>query len=186
MSKRVEPAGDLDVKRSNPTAAHDEALYLDPLGIDLTRLFWEWWRQPKLMEYWCEKQAKAKKGLDDAERDLELVEARLQLEVRRSPEDYGIDKATDKSVEAGVIRHPKYQEARDKINVWKYRVASVGGTVRSLEHKKSGLSDLLTMRLNDMWKEPRTPDMTEDERAQVDRMAKQEVRSRGQKPRRVT
>ena len=78
----------------------DEFSFLD---IDPYNLDEEWRDQPKLYGKWAKRLANARRDLEQAKANLELVEAELSIAIREDPSHYDIPKATDKAVEKVVL-----------------------------------------------------------------------------------
>lgn len=79
--------------------------------IDPERLDTEWLKQPQLSRKLGEEEADARHAQTRAKNRLALVEAQLTLRVRKNPQAYGLDKATEASIAAAVTEHSEYQSA---------------------------------------------------------------------------
>jgi len=86
------------------------------LSIDPDNLEQECVMQPLLFCQIGELAAEARADAKKAKEHVEYVKARLKGEMRTNPKTYGLDKVTDKAIEAAVQAHPDTQEAiRDYI-----------------------------------------------------------------------
>jgi len=86
------------------------------LSIDPDSLEQECVMQPLLFCQIGELAAEARSDAKKAKEHVEYVKAKLKGDMRTNPKTYGLDKVTDKAVEAAVQAHPDTQEAlRDYI-----------------------------------------------------------------------
>lgn len=86
-------------------------LTIDPDGLEQ-----ECVGQPLLFCQIGELAAEARSDAKKAKEHVEFVKAKLKGEMRINPKTYGLDKVTDKAVEAAVQAHPETQDAiRDYI-----------------------------------------------------------------------
>lgn len=129
----------------------------------------EWIAQPKLYLYWAEKLEDEKQGLDDAKREFDVVKAefeevkaKLDLDIRRVPDKYGLPKVTDKSVAMVMLLQPKYKKAQDTlfdaqavIDGVKHTVGILQAVVKSLEQRKSSLENLVNLHGQKYFATPR-------------------------------
>ena len=148
------------------------------LSIDKTSLDQEWVEQPALYFKWAKAAADANSDLDRAKSRLELVEAELASSIRGNPSDYGMDKATDKSVDAAVPLQPEYQSAVRKVNEAKHSLAVANAAVNALEHRKRALSLLVELWIREYY----TADSSPKPRTELaDGFDKAAVRGRGKR-----
>lgn len=81
------------------------------LSIDPDELEQECVGQPLLFCQIGELAAEARSDAKKAKEHVEFVKAKLKGEMRTNPKTYGLDKVTDKAVEAAVQAHPETQDA---------------------------------------------------------------------------
>lgn len=136
----------------NEPVEEEEAV--DFFEIDKFNLDKEWVRQPKLYHTFSTKLAGARRRHEEAKAFLELTEAELNMKIRSSPAVYGISKVTDKAIEAALAVNKKYLAARDAVIKAQYRVDLLNGAVRTLDHRKRALEDLVDLHLNDYFSRP--------------------------------
>lgn len=141
------------VREKNAQVEEDEE-EVNFFDIDRYNLDDEWVKQPKLYHTFATKLANAKKRLEEAKAYLELMEADLNFKIRQDPTTYGLSKVTDKSVEAAILTRKVYQTARDSFIKAKHRVDLLDGAVRTLDHRKRALEDLVDLHLNDYFSRP--------------------------------
>lgn len=127
--------------------------------IDLGRLEEEWLLQPKLYEQHADQMADAKLDLAEAEAQLEAVEARVKLRIRKVPHKYGVKgRPTNDAVKELLILSPKYQEALTEVNKRKHRVDSLQGVINTLEHRKRALEGLVQLHGQSYFSKPKLHD----------------------------
>lgn len=83
--------------------------------------------------------------VDAIKAELEVKHAITSKKVRLSPEKYGIDKPTEASIGAAVIRQTSYQELQTKFGEAKHRYDLAQAIVWALEHKKRSLTLLVEL-----------------------------------------
>ena len=132
--------------------------YKDDVSIDSDALDVEILRQPQLFVQYAERCAKAEYILDKRRDKLELIKAKLDLEIRKSPDNFIEDseedntkttkkKETKKLTEAQIlsiiVSNEEYREALDKYNSAKYIVKRLVVAVKAFEQKKASLENLV-------------------------------------------
>lgn len=148
------------------------------LSIDKTDLATEWVNQPTLYFEWAKYAADCQADLDRAKSRLELAKAEVEQSIRDAPSDYGIVKATDKSVEATVLTQPEYRAALKAVNTAKHDLAVANAAVQALEHRKRSLTLLVELWIREYYTSDASPRPRSSEAAQFDKNA---VRGRGRR-----
>lgn len=149
----------------------------DELEIDLGNLHEEWARQPKLYLQYADMMAEARKNLEDAKREQELVEAKLKNSIRINPSAYGLEKVTEDAIKSAMIVSEKYQKAyKDVINA-RYEMDIVDAMLSSLDHKKKGLESAVQLHLAGYFAEPKAPKGCKEE---IEMEQKKTLRKKGQ------
>jgi len=146
------------------------------LDIDEHRLDEEWIGQAKLYGRWARNAASARRKMDEAKADLELVQAELDLEVRSNPEKFDLSKVTENVVKSAILQDTRYVGAQKKVNDARYDYDVAQAAVSALEHRKYALQNLVSLFLSSYYAEPKSPKGRKDE---VEEMTKQNVRRRG-------
>lgn len=80
--------------------------------------------------------------LQHAKNALKVAEARVSINCRNNPLDYGVQKVTDESAKSIVAVQPTVIEAQSKVVELEGRLASARAIVESLETKRSSLKYL--------------------------------------------
>ncbi len=126
------------------------------LKIDKFSLDEEWLRQPMLIYQWSKDYAEALAVRDKTKQLVELIKAESDLAIRKNPERFGLEKATDKAVENAIITVPEYQEALKQHQQAMYDVNILSGGIEAINHKKSALDNLTRLFLSGYWAEARS------------------------------
>ena len=128
------------------------------LDIDLGRLEWEWARQPGLREESGRRLAGARLRHSEAKDALAVTEAEVALEVRDNPSKFGLQKATEASIEAATTIDVRVGEAKKLLNRAKHAVDVLESYVAAVDHKKHALQDEVQMLLAGFFAAPRSKD----------------------------
>ena len=78
--------------------------------VDIHNLHLEDQKQPSLVEKWGTRWAEARDKERRGKRNLEIVYAEIEKEVRSNPEDYNIEKITENAVRSAVVISKKYND----------------------------------------------------------------------------
>ena len=151
---------------------YDDDLHPDDYHrIDKHRLPEEWDRQPQLYRYHADLLVEAEYEHDKAKTNLELIEAEVQLEVRRDPASFGLEKTTEGSIAAAVTVNVHVLEAKRRLNEAKHSVGVHKAACRTVEQRKSSLENQTTLALNDFYAQPRVKgeDLRDVQKAKADR-----------------
>ncbi len=146
---------------SEDTDKNNELVLIDfntDVAIDLDKLDEEWLMQPQLFHKYNEIAADAILDKDDSKNDLEVTKAQVEKNIRAAPKEYGIEKVTEKVIAAEVTLSDEVQEATKALNKAIHRVNIInGGAVRSFEHKKKALENLVTLFVSNYFSGPSEP-----------------------------
>lgn len=131
--------------------------YSKDIAIDKSQLDYEWLRQSLLYFKYSELYANAIFERDKAKERLEVVKAKIDLDIRKSPEEYGISRITEGAIASAITLDEEYVEAKnDYLNAVK-EVNILAGVKGALEHKKSALETLAKLYLSGYWGEAKIP-----------------------------
>ena len=118
------------------------------LRINKQALDSEWENQSSLMQEWCLTVADAQLAADQAKDALAVCEADMELDIRRNPLKYGIDKATEGTVKAAMVASIPREQAVAKYLQAKHTLATAQAVVQGLEHRKRALTCLTDLHLS--------------------------------------
>lgn len=88
----------------------------DPFAIDPDRLDAEWLEMSRFARRAGAAEADARHAHAKIKTRLDVCEATLIVDIKRNPTKYGVEKPTEKLVEALVVLSPEYQELVDKLH----------------------------------------------------------------------
>ena len=125
------------------------------LEIDQNALDREWVRQPTLYFKYALKLAEAKKSVQESAAALDLARAEVSRNIRAVPQDFGLEKVTEKAVEAAILEADAYLVAQEDLNHAKHEVDVLVAVVNALEHKKRSLEGLVSLHGQNYFSSPR-------------------------------
>ena len=159
-------------------------LELDPLQLDVNAL-----AQPKAFFKWSKRWVAARYEMDKAKLVLDITENELNIDVRKHPNDYGLDKVTEKLAEAAVKASAKYREKAEILIEKRMIAGRLEKAVVAMDQRKRMIEVLITLHgqqyfagpsvpnnLADAWKE----EQEKQERQTLERQRKH-TRKRGEK-----
>lgn len=127
--------------------------------IDLTKLDKDWCNQARTVYNYAVKLAdardardRAKAAVDVADEDLDRKAAEVELQVRRYPDRFGLDKTTESTIKATVLIDEAYKAAqeavhtaRKKLNQRNHEVGLLEAALKALDHKRDGLESAVKL-----------------------------------------
>ena len=119
--------------------------YEQDVSIDETALDVEWLQQANLMYKYARYQAETKKAMDEAKERLDFIRAKLEMDIRANPENYGLSKVTESAIASTILLQPEYQEASKKYIEAKYENDVAVAAVRAIDQKKTALENLVKL-----------------------------------------
>lgn len=119
--------------------------YEQDVSIDETALDVEWLQQANLMYKYARYQAETKKAMDEAKERLDFIKAKLEMDIRANPENYGLSKVTESAVASTILLQPEYQEASKKYIGARYENDVAAAAVRAIDQKKTALENLVKL-----------------------------------------
>jgi len=125
---------------------------IDPLQLDVACI-----EQPDLFYKWSQMAIEAKGVADRAKLRLDVTEAQLQLECRRDPAAFGLNKSTEESVKAAVKASDTYYKAAKKHLQAKETAALLDKAVTAMEMRKRMLESLVTLHGQQYFAGPSVP-----------------------------
>lgn len=126
----------------------------DDVAVDKYALDIEWEKQPTLYQMYLDQAVELRKEVTECQKQLDLVEAKLSLDIKKNPSLYGLDKVVESSVQAVLILHPDRQKAYDDLIQRQYEKNLIDDVVKALEHKKSALEELVRLYLSGYYSRP--------------------------------
>jgi len=129
--------------------------------IDLNSLDQEWLYQPKLYFQYASQLADTRRKLEEAKRELDVVDAESDLRIRQKQEDFGISekvKLTEAMIKNTISLQKEHQDALHKIIVVKHKVDIVQAAVTAFDHRKSALERLVSLHGQSYFASPKPVD----------------------------
>lgn len=119
--------------------------YEQDVSIDETALDVEWLQQSNLMYKYAKYQAETKKAMDEAKERLDFIKAKVEMDIRANPENYGLSKVTESAVASTILLQPGYLEASKKYVEARYENDIAVAAVRAIDQKKTALENLVKL-----------------------------------------
>lgn len=129
----------------------------EEIQIDPERLDQEWVRQASLFGKYCSLLAEANKNLDFLKEELNILDAEIKIDIVKNPEHYELSKVTEGTIQAVIIQKPEHKRLVNKIAETKYEADILLAAVRSLDHKKSALENLVRLHGQNYFAGPEVP-----------------------------
>ena len=131
--------------------------YEKDLKIDVESLDVEWADQPTLMLKYTKISAEARMELDEAKENLGVVKAEIDLQVRETPEKFGIAKATEAAIQSAIILDEEFIKASSKCFEASYELEMAQGAVRAVDQRKQALENLVRLHGLQYFAGPKIP-----------------------------
>ena len=147
------------------------------LEIDPLRLDDEWVDQPRTYHAWAVRAADAQAAFDRAKSELDLVTADLGKQIRDNPQEFGLAKVTEGSIEEAIKTQSIYAHAVEDMNERRHAMGIAQAAVQALDHRKRALSMLVELWVRDYYSRPHDDAPTEAGEA----YRKQVARTRGRR-----
>jgi hypothetical protein len=129
----------------------------DDMRIDAESLDYEWLRQADLYAKYGRMKATAMRRHDQLNAEFDLMSAELDSKVRSAPEKYGIAKITETAIKSSILCVPEYQEKLTQIRDAALEVELLAVAIRTLEHKRSALENLVRLAVSNYFSLPSIP-----------------------------
>jgi hypothetical protein len=82
-----------------------------------------------------------------AENHLKLVEAKLSIDIRQNPVNYGVTKTTEDTIKALILIQPSYIEAQQAVVAAKAKLSESRAVCDALDAKRSSLKYLTELSI---------------------------------------
>jgi len=130
----------------------EEDRKIDPAALDLAAA-----TQPEIFFRWAQQSVEARMAMDRAKLTLELVESRLKLQARNAPEQFGLAKVTEGSLDEVVKTHKDLLEAQQSYFEAREESLLLDWAVGALEQRKRMIEVLVTLHGQQYFAGPATP-----------------------------
>ena len=127
-------------------------------AINETQIDREWLRQAQLVYQVGEAQTAARLKMSQAKATLDLELAKLDKMIRTNPEDFQLDKISEKAVEHTILTQASYKKALEHLNQCTYEHGIIQSASFALSDKKTAMEELIRLKGMDMWSNPSAKD----------------------------
>jgi hypothetical protein len=141
----------------------DMEIKTEHFQVDDDQLVEEWIEHPARVFYYARLAADIQKLLDEARRHDEVLRADLSLEVRKNPEQFGLQKTTEGLINAVIESDEAVQAAAMKIIKLKNELEYAKAAVTALESKKKALECIVQLHATSYFAAPKTPKSHSDD-----------------------
>lgn len=125
--------------------------------IDPSQLDVECVRQADRFFVWAERASIARAEVDRSKLRMDVTLAKLEIECRQKPEDFGLTKATEAGVKAAVMVDDRYEEVRNAHIRAREESGLLDAAVDAMEHKKRMIESLITLHGQQYFAGPSVP-----------------------------
>ncbi len=155
------------------------------LRVTGDNLLEEWQGQASLMLEYGIELADAQLATDQAKAQLAVKASELDREIRETPEDYGLAKATETTVPGCVAEQPEHKVATRKYLDAKHKTSIFKAAVDAISHRKSTLQGMTDLWLRQYYADPTTREQPEELKDAADKTEKTIARHKGRRRRRA-
>ncbi len=148
------------------------------LSVDKNRLDDEWEGQPLLCFRYMAMLADARRDLDEAKSDFDLIKAELYREISKDPETFGLAKTTEKAIESAIPTDQRHHDAQAAVIEARHAMDIVQAAVTAIEHRRKTLEYEVQLFLADYYSRVRTPEGAKDKVREIERKAVRRGRKR--------
>ena len=131
---------------------YEKDIRIDPNALDV-----EWLEQPELMRKYVKHTADMEKEKDDAKEKLDITKARIEMEIRNNPENFGLAKVTEGGILSTILLQEEYQEVSREYNNAKYEYNIAVAAVKAIDQRKTALENLVRLLSASYFAGPQVP-----------------------------
>jgi hypothetical protein len=118
------------------------------LSVDRNRLADDLESLPQDILLWNRAASEDATASSVAENHLKLVEAKLSIDIRQNPVNYGITKTTEDTIKATILIQPDYIEAQAAVVAAKSKLSETRAVCDALDAKRSSLKYLTELSIS--------------------------------------
>ena len=133
----------------------------DFFKLDQNELDKEWVRQPELYYRYATELSETRHELEKLKAEKELTIAELDRDVRRNPQQFGLEKTTETTVQNTIVVQRRYQEVNDAFLKALHAVDVCKVAVDTLDHRKKALENSVSLWLANYFSKPSSKDHKE-------------------------
>lgn len=125
------------------------------LEIDKDNLDIECIDQARRFMKWSVTYAESIRTRDEAKRKASIVRSNINLDVRSRPEEYGLTKTTESTIEAVVNSHEEVNTAETAVSDAQYAVNIFSAAKEALDQRRAMLERLVSLYISGYYAQPR-------------------------------
>jgi hypothetical protein len=148
--------------------------YEQDIRIDDSALDIEWCEQPALFWKYAKYAAQCRKDVDFAKQKLDVTKAELDNDIRENPAKYGLEKVTDKAIEAVIVTCEDYKVAYKAFLDAKFESDMSSSAVSAMNQKKEALENLVRLHGQSYFAGPKIPRDLRKERTEFTKTSSNE------------
>jgi len=142
--------------------------FMEDIEINKYRLDEEFVQQASLYLKYSTSACKAKRDMDIAKEELDILESTLRKDIKTNPQmfvDMGKSKKglTNDDVIGIIKTQESWQEASHKLIEIKYKNEKLWGAVRAFEQRRSSLDNLVKLSISNYYATPQSEQMVSEE-----------------------
>lgn len=130
----------------------EKDVMIDPDSLDV-----EWLEQPRLMIRYSQVLAEAKRTYEEAKQRLDVIKADMDKSVRKSPENYGLEKVTETAIQSAISASGPVQQAQANVVDAAYDMNMAQGAVIAIQGRKDALENLVRLHGQQYFAGPQIP-----------------------------
>ena len=131
--------------------------YEDDIRIDEEMLDVEWLEQPTLFLKYASHFANTQRDLDDVKQKLDILKAELDIEIRKNPTKFGIEKITEGAIQSAILTNASYNALYEILLDTKYENDMAKNAVQAMNMRKDALENLVKLHAQSYFAGPRVP-----------------------------
>lgn len=160
----------------------NESTFEEDIAIDKYNLDVECEQQPAKYEKWSRKWSIANGRMEQIKAKRDLVEARLDSDIRFAPENYGISgRVTEQAIKVAIRQHIDYIEVNDELQEASLLEKVLNGAKWAMEQRKEMIRGLIDLYGSQYYAKPYISQQLAQE-APTDRTVRQIQHLKKRKP----
>ena len=126
------------------------------LSIDKYDLDTETATQPDLYHHWAKIACKKRFEYDTAKLHHDVLKAKVELEIRKNPEKFGLSKVTEDTVKAAMAVDKRLIDSYENVLTLKKEASELDCLTEALQQRKKSIEDLIQLFFRDYFAKPKT------------------------------
>ncbi len=152
--------------------------YEEDIKIDETALDIECLEQADLMFKYARAAAEARKVRDKAKERMEVVRAEIDLDIRKNPDKYDLEKVTESAIQNTITTQTRYKKSVNEYLEAKHDAEIISGAVTSVDQRKSMIEALVKLHGQQYFAGPNVPRDLSTEREKKRKQSNKKVAQR--------